>query len=182
MPAVSTRPGRRARLAAYLSFILVTLGLTAGCRSSQSAYQFRPAPAVAHGRAPLPDSGAVAVSVTPSPVQALPTQAASRRTTPYPKPASRKLRLRLQRAVASSVSQARPPLTRVRTGAQAARHSAGPRRATEVGLGTTVLGVLGLVVLPIALVGLLIWGGAVWAVLAGLAALAVLIAYLDPFA
>ncbi|UOR04659.1 hypothetical protein MUN82_17125 [Hymenobacter aerilatus] len=52
---------------------------------------------------------------------------------------------------------------------------------TEVGLGTTVLGVLGLIVAPIALIGLLIWGGAVWAVLLGLAALAVLIAYLDPF-
>jgi hypothetical protein len=31
------------------------------------------------------------------------------------------------------------------------------------------------------LLGLLIWGGPVWLVLAGLSALAVLIAYLDPF-
>jgi len=52
----------------------------------------------------------------------------------------------------------------------------------EAGLGTTVLGVLGLVVLPIALVGLLLSGGGlVWGVLAGAAALAVLVAYLDPF-
>jgi hypothetical protein len=64
---------------------------------------------------------------------------------------------------------------------QAARATASPRKTTEVGLGTTVLGVLGLVVLPISLLGLLIWGGPVWAVLAGLAALAVLVAYLDPF-
>lgn len=56
-----------------------------------------------------------------------------------------------------------------------------PQRPTEVGLGTTVLGVLGLVVLPLSLLGLLIWGGPVWAVLAGLAALAVLVAYIDPF-
>lgn len=57
------------------------------------------------------------------------------------------------------------------------------RRATaEVGLGTTVLGVLGLVVLPIALLGLLLSGGGlVWGILAGAAALAVLVAYLDPF-
>ena len=52
----------------------------------------------------------------------------------------------------------------------------------EVGLGTTVLGVLGLVVLPIALIGLLLSGGGlVWGLVAGLAALAVLVAYLDPF-
>ena len=52
----------------------------------------------------------------------------------------------------------------------------------EVGLGTTVLGVLGLVVLPIALLGLLLSGGGlVWGIVAGAAALAVLVAYLDPF-
>ena len=52
----------------------------------------------------------------------------------------------------------------------------------EAGLGTTVLGVLGLVVLPIALIGLLLSGGGlVWGIVAGLAALAVLVAYLDPF-
>ena len=52
----------------------------------------------------------------------------------------------------------------------------------EAGLGTTVLGVLGLVVLPIALLGLLLSGGGlVWGIVAGAAALAVLVAYLDPF-
>jgi hypothetical protein len=51
-----------------------------------------------------------------------------------------------------------------------------------VGLGTTVLGVLGLVLLPIVLIGLLLSGGGlVWAILAGAAALAVLVAYIDPF-
>ena len=57
-----------------------------------------------------------------------------------------------------------------------------PHATAEVGLGTTVLGVLGLVVLPIALIGLLLSGGGlVWGIVAGLAALAVLVAYLDPF-
>ena len=57
-----------------------------------------------------------------------------------------------------------------------------PQAPTEVGLGTTVLGMLGLVVLPIALLGLLLSGGGlVWGVVAGLAALAVLVAKLDPF-
>ncbi|GAB2707954.1 hypothetical protein GCM10011495_13550 [Hymenobacter frigidus] len=57
-----------------------------------------------------------------------------------------------------------------------------PHATAEVGLGTTVLGVLGLVVLPIALIGLLLSGGGlVWGIVAGAAALAVLVAYLDPF-
>ena len=51
----------------------------------------------------------------------------------------------------------------------------------EVGLGTTVLGVLGLVMLPIALIGLILSGGGlVWAIVAAAAAVAVLVAYLDP--
>ena len=74
------------------------------------------------------------------------------------------------------------PLAATKPAAQASRHRVyQPRTRAEVGLGTTVLGVLGLVVLPLALLGLLIWGGAVWAALAGLAALAVLVAWLDPF-
>jgi hypothetical protein len=57
-----------------------------------------------------------------------------------------------------------------------------PHSTAEAGLGTTVLGVLGLVVLPIALIGLAISGGGlVWAIVAGAAALAVLVAYIDPF-
>ncbi len=57
-----------------------------------------------------------------------------------------------------------------------------PRATAEAGLGTTVLGILGLVALPIALIGLAISGGGlVWAIVAGAAALAVLVAYLDPF-
>jgi hypothetical protein len=41
---------------------------------------------------------------------------------------------------------------------------------------------LGLILFPIALLGLLLSGGGlVWAILAGAAALAVLVAYIDPF-
>ena len=56
-----------------------------------------------------------------------------------------------------------------------------PNAPAEAGLGTTVLGVLGLVLLPIALVALLLGGGLVWGIVGGLAALAVLVAYIDPF-
>ena len=56
-----------------------------------------------------------------------------------------------------------------------------PHATAEAGLGTTVLGVLGLVVLPIALIGLILSGGGlVWASVAAAAAVAVLVAYLDP--
>lgn len=64
---------------------------------------------------------------------------------------------------------------------QTQRRLARPQQPAEVGLGTTVLGVLGLVVAPLSLIGLLIWGGPVWAVLLGLSALAVLVAWIDPF-
>jgi hypothetical protein len=58
-----------------------------------------------------------------------------------------------------------------------ARH----RPAAESGLGLTVLGLLGMVTLVVALVGLLVSGGGlVWAAIAGVAALVVLLAYLDP--
>jgi hypothetical protein len=57
-----------------------------------------------------------------------------------------------------------------------------PHATAERGLGTTVLGVLGLIALPVALIGLLLSGGGlVWAIIAGAAAVAVLVAYLDPF-
>ncbi|GAB3853227.1 hypothetical protein GCM10028822_21780 [Hymenobacter terrigena] len=76
-----------------------------------------------------------------------------------------------------------PPLSTLRPAAPHRRPIlARPHATAEAGLGTTVLGVLGLVVLPIALLGLLLSGGGlVWGIVAGAAALAVLVAYIDPF-
>ena len=72
------------------------------------------------------------------------------------------------------------PLVQRRAAARLLRQR--PQAPAEVGLGTTVLGVLGLVALPIALLGLLLSGGGlVWGIVAGAAALAVLVAKLDPF-
>jgi hypothetical protein len=87
----------------------------------------------------------------------------------------------LRRGVAQALVQQRATVIASRRGTQSTQHVAQPQQPTEVGLGTTVFGVLGLIALPISLLGLLIWGGPVWAILAGLAALAILIAYLDPF-
>lgn len=156
----------------------VLLLLVTGCQSTRVAYRFQP-PAGTSPRqlaATPPDSGAWAVAPASAPQAVLARAGNTKRV----QPARRQLRQQLRRAVAQAV--ARPAVSfRPKSAAQQVRRVAGPRHTTEVGLGTTVLGVLGLVVLPVALLGLLIWGGPVWAVLAALAALAVLVAYLDPF-
>jgi hypothetical protein len=164
-----------------LSLALLFLTLASGCRNAQSAFQFRPAPTVAAARpVPAPVADVAPVAEAQVPVSAQPA-AATKAVPPRPLN-SRQLRQQLRRAVAQvAVSrQLLKPLL-AQPAVQKAHKVAGPRHSTEVGLGTTVLGVLGLVVLPISLIGLLIWGGPVWAILAGLAALAVLVAYLDPF-
>ncbi|UOG74956.1 hypothetical protein MTX78_22925 [Hymenobacter tibetensis] len=164
------------------SGILLLLGVgTSSCQSTKVAYQFRPAAASSTAaRVPKPKAQpAPAVFAqpvsTPAPVVATPS-------TPVRIPARRLARL--QRQVASAVAVAPKAVVRLRQESatqKVQRHQARPHSTTEVGLGTTVLGVLGLVVLPISLIGLLIWGGPVWAILAGLSALAILVAYLDPF-
>ncbi|RPD49315.1 hypothetical protein DNI29_00480 [Hymenobacter sediminis] len=179
MPAVLL-PGRRPRLLLHLWLASLVL-LAASCRSSQTAYRFRPGATTVASRAVPADS-----SVTPSQATAsLPVTALHQATIRPPRRApvaSRPLQRQMRQAIAQVAAKAPKQSFSGRSSEQAVKHVAKPRRAAEAGLGTTVLGVLGLVVLPIALLGLLIWGGPVWAILGGLAALAVLIAYLDPFA
>ncbi|WP_156109106.1 hypothetical protein [Hymenobacter sp. APR13] len=177
----SATPGCLRPFFRLLSALLV-LGATASCSSSQSAFRFRPASSER-----VPASVAV-VSAEPE-AAVLPSEtpvAAQAPKPPMRAAATARLR-RLARPVAAwahvpaaSAAQAAP---RARASAATARvrRAFAPQRPAEVGLGTTVLGVLGLIVLPLSLLGLLIWGGPVWLVLAGLSALAVLIAYIDPF-
>ncbi|TGE09373.1 hypothetical protein [Hymenobacter fodinae] len=172
----------RTRFFLYLPLALLLLTLASGCRNAQSAFQFRPAPTIAAPRpvsTPKVTTNHVEVRATPQPVLVATTTEAAPPASLKP----RQLRQELRRAVAQATTTPRQLLKPLlaRPAAQKAHKAAGPRHDTEVGLGTTVLGVLGLVVLPISLIGLLIWGGPVWAILAGLAALAVLVAYLDPF-
>ncbi|AHJ99795.1 hypothetical protein [Hymenobacter swuensis] len=177
MPTTST-PARRARLFSCLPLVMLLLLLVTSCRSSQSAYQFRPAAqpvtvrvAAAAAEADAEQTAApVTAAVAPAKLKPL------RQQTLKTRQVRRQL---LQAAAYTVVPQVKDRATK--SSAQRVRRAAGPKQTSEVGLGTTVLGVLGLVVLPVALLGLLIWGGPVWAILAGLAALAVLVAYLDPF-
>ncbi|MET4107815.1 hypothetical protein [Hymenobacter sp. UYP22] len=175
-------PSTSGRFLKLFSYLLVFTGaLAAGCRSAQTAYQFKPAGGAVAVR-PVPADTAANQAATPAPTMVVPVAAglptATRKS--YTKP---QMKRQLRQAVAQVQTRLAATATPGRkSAAQQVHRVAGPRHTTEVGLGTTVLGVLGLVVLPISLIGLLIWGGPVWAVLAGLAALAVLIAYLDPFA
>lgn len=164
------------------SGILLLLGVGASsCQSTKVAYQFRPAaapPIAAQVQQP---------GVQPTPAvsyQPVLPPATGAVATPAPTPVRVRRLARLQRQVASVVAAAPRSVVRLRQESatqKVRRHQVRPHSTTEVGLGTTVLGVLGLVVLPISLIGLLIWGGPVWAILAGLSALAILVAYLDPF-
>jgi hypothetical protein len=172
---------RLSRHLTRLSFAVLVLLLAASCRSTEVAYQFQPATLRPIASAVTPDAVATPAPVaaaTATPITAAPV-IASKPAKAEVRPA-RQLR-QLRRVVAYKVGQQLTKATTGRTAAQRTHQVARPHQTAEVGLGTTVFGVLGLIALPISLLGLLIWGGPVWAILAGLSALAILIAYLDPF-
>ena len=171
---------RRGRAGLPLALLaLVFGGLGSGCQSARGSYSFQPIAST---------TVAAATVAAPQPQ-------------PQPQPqniATAAAPEALAAAVAPRPRGTRPVLAPTRPGRQLAaaaphylaattrqhpwrlRHR--PQGTAEVGLGTTVLGVLGLVALPIALIGLLLSGGGlVWGIVAGAAALAVLVAYLDPF-
>lgn len=161
----------------YAGLITSALSL-ASCQSTRPAYLFQPsatgaAATVVPVRAPVP------------PVPQAPATIPARREVTAAHLGQSESLAPARQSVRARLAVLRQPVVvwqrTVRPAAQAARKVARPRHSKEVGLGTTVLGVLGLIVLPIALLGLLIWGGPVWVILAGLAAVAVLVAYLDPF-
>lgn len=173
-------PATRTRLFSSHLLLLLTVfaGLMSSCQSTRPGFSFQPAPQrTARVAAPatataVPDSVDATVAVAP--------------VTHVVQPAAR-----AQRKARRQVTVARMAAVTQRVLAPKIKYSTMPQRrallqrphaTAEAGLGTTVLGVLGLVVLPIALIGLAISGGGlVWAIVAGLAALAVLVAWLDPF-
>jgi hypothetical protein len=173
---VATRP--RLFLSRLLPLLVVVAGLASSCQSSRPSFAFQPTP---HRTIPVKKTTLVAVTpdsigATVAPVPSVPTGHAISRT-------GHKARRQAAAARVATVAKAalvptlgRPDTVRRRTLLHRSQGTA------EVGLGTTVLGVLGLVALPIALIGLAISGGGlVWAIVAGAAALAVLVAYIDPF-
>ena len=64
-----------------------------------------------------------------------------------------------------------------------ARRAAAPRNTAESGLGTTFLGILGILAIPVGLIGLLLSGGALaWGIVALVGGLLLLNAVFEPFA
>ena len=157
-----------------LALLVVFAGLASGCQSTRPGFSFQPAPGRVRAVA-VPIATKDPVAVTAASVSELPAPRAEIQP-------RKRMRLRVQPATVAAVPAAiaDPTSTMALTRRRPLLHR--PHAAAEVGLGTTVLGVLGLVVLPIALIGLLLSGGGlVWGIVAGAAALAVLVAYLDPF-
>ncbi|MBH8568282.1 hypothetical protein KB206_05270 [Microvirga sp. STS02] len=166
-----------------LALLVVAGGLASGCQSSRPSFSFQPMPgrvrevkpaaatAATQESAPVPAATSTAqqdVQAATSPLIARKQSHALRHSAP--------VLASTQTAVASPL-----PVMR-RTALHRRPLLARPRATAEAGLGTTVLGVLGLVVLPIAAVGLILSGGGLgWIIVGGLAALAVVVAYLDPF-
>ena len=164
--------------------LLVVLGifasLASGCQSSRPSFSFRPGPGpgqqheVSTTTAAAPKADAVPVEGAPVAPAASPSDLP---------PVARQQRHPSQLGLAALATEKVVRQSIVRPHAPHQRPLlARPHATAEAGLGTTVLGVLGLVVLPIALLGLLLSGGGlVWGIVAAAAALAVLVAYLDPF-
>ncbi|MFC6225537.1 hypothetical protein ACFP2F_19985 [Hymenobacter artigasi] len=162
-----------------LALLVVAGGLASGCQSSRPSFSFQPAP----GRARAVDLEQPAATETKVIAAREPISAvvASRPAVVQ----------RVRQQPQTEIQQAPKQAVVTPENLTVARASVVPHRrpllgrahaTAEAGLGTTVLGVLGLVVLPIALIGLAISGGGlVWGIVAGAAALAVLVAYIDPF-
>ncbi len=157
--------------------LLAAASLLAGCQSSRSGFSFRPAPRAVALENSVAPAGPAATEIAPTAATPFAKSSTNQPVAAQSKIQASHLTHRLARGLAAWQPA---PLARL---PPAARHrQPKPQAPAEVGLGTTVLGVLGLVVLPIALLGLLLSGGGlVWGVVAGLAALAVLVAKLDPF-
>lgn len=161
-----------------LALLMAGTALASSCQSSRASFSFQAAP---HRAVHVPTR-----SLTTATTDSVAASAVAAAVLPAAPP-----------TVRAQVRRQGPQVRRTRTIAKRqtacvrarAGHPAPPRpwlhrpKATaEAGLGTTVFGVLGLVLLPIALLGLaLSGGGLVWGIIAGAAALAVLVAYLDPF-
>jgi hypothetical protein len=168
-----------------LVLLVVFIGLLSSCQSSRPSFSFQPAPQLPLQAAmPVPiaaasDSGGAAVA----PALAAHAPALAAYASPLVMREQRKARRQaaVVRIAAISKTVLVPKIGRSALPQRRALLQR-PHTTAESGLGTTVLGVLGLIALPIAALGLILSGGGLgWIIVGGLAALAVLVAYIDPF-
>ncbi|WP_201985113.1 hypothetical protein [Hymenobacter rubidus] len=174
----------RFRLFSYRRALVVLLALASlasSCQSSRASFSFQPAA----GRLPAVLHAPISVATRLDSATSIPTYAPKLAFSPRATRSHGRLRRPYTGRLVASTEAVTANAPAVASRAAIALRRPWLRRphtTAEAGLGTTVLGVLGLVVLPIALIGLLLSGGGlVWGVLAGLAGLAVLVAYIDPF-
>ena len=181
-----------------LAVLVGFAGLASGCQSSRPSFSFQPLvlhPATSRAQAapPAPVSeAAIAATVTtatPSAPQTVSTQPRSGRaaipaipaipTTPVVPLAPAQLP-----ALAAATALVAPDAVPAQAWAIASHRRPWLHRAhapAEAGLGLTVLGILAIVVLVVALVGLAISGGSLgWIITAAIAAGVLLLAYIDP--
>lgn len=163
-----------------LAVLVVCAGLASSCQTSRPSYSFQPAPGRAQTVAVVPVvlAAAAAESVPAAQMPVAATGPAEARTALRPRHQKTLEPISLTPKAAAAHALATPVSVAVR------RHRGWfqrPHTTAEAGLGTTVLGVLGLIMLPIAALGIILTGGALgWIIVGGLAAVAVLVAYLDP--
>ena len=172
---MNTHLSRRSRVGLGLLALCIS-GLGTGCQTAKEAYSFQP----------IPHSAAVVVQ--PAEVEHVQKlNQAAPATAEQVVPASRAVRqLKGRRPLAfrppsqpvASRSTPRAAVVALRQQFRQRRQS--PQAPAEQGLGLTVLGLLGMVAVVVGLVGVVVGGGAAWAIIAGVGAVAVLLAYLIP--
>ncbi|WP_345050966.1 hypothetical protein [Hymenobacter glaciei] len=180
-----------------LAVLMVFAGLASGCQSSRPSFSFQPivlratAPAsptmagraatVEMPAAPLAATTTLAPAAPVAEVVGMPLPAGPAAKSQVPA-AARQQFAQPQLLAAATAQTATTPPAKVRASLFRQRpllHRA--HAPASQGLGLTVLGILGMVVLVVALVGLAISGGGVgWIITAAIAAGVVLLAYLDP--
>ena len=163
---------------AWLALCLGCLGTS--CQSVRMGYAWQLIPSTTARPADLAPYTPTTANTAPQPATAMARTAPVMATTPRARrtfQASQQHRRHVGTQRQQAIVSRRPHiLTRV-----PARLRVAPQAPAETGLGTTVFGILGLLALPIGLIGLALGGGLVWAIIAGAGALAVLVAWLDPF-
>ena len=178
-----------------LAVLVAFAGLASGCQSSRPSFSFQPIRLRAAGpvaRAAVTQSGpseasAAAVAVAPT-VPLAASIAGQKRAQPVtkasaeaPAPAETQAKPTQAQLLATATAQTTAS-TQNRALAPLRRHLLHRAHApARQGLGLTVLGLLGMVALVVALIGLAISGGGTgWIITAAIAAGVVLLAYLDP--
>ena len=162
-----------------LALLMLFVGLASGCQSSRPSFSFQPAPGRVQPLLTTPAASHKDSAAALAPAGLARAHEVGKQLTRAQGRAQQQIKLAVkptENTVIAHNTVRQPAAIHRRARLQR------PHPTAEAGLGTTVLGILGLVALPIALIGLLLSGGGlVWGIVAGAAALAVLVAYLDPF-